>query len=448
MDGTLEKPRLRKRRGRPAIPYLMLCMEAGRPIRGSGRFALDGLDVVEIGRSQRRVASRSDRRLAIELPDPWLSQPHARLVRDGETWRLVDSGSRNGSLVDDAPANDVSLHDGAVLELGGTLFVFRASLPAVDPPDVLVDASENAGDAPLGTIAPALAARLEDLARVARSAVSILVRGASGSGKEVLARALHAWSGRTGPFVAVNCGAIPANLVESELFGHKKGAFSGAIDDKPGLVAAAAGGTLFLDEIADLPAAAQPALLRVLQERAVMPVGAVRASPIDLRVIAATHRDLEAMVEQGAFREDLWSRLNGLVVELPHLADRREDLATLIATLGQRYAAGRPLTLSSDAARALFHYSWPREVRELEKAIESAIALAGGDEIDLGHLPPAIGEPAVPQRASAPSLDDPRRAALVDALREHQGNVSAAARALGRPRTQIQRWMKKWGITP
>jgi transcriptional regulator of acetoin/glycerol metabolism len=189
----------------------------------------------------------------------------------------------------------------------------------------------------------------------------------------------------------------------------------------------------------------------VLQERAVMPVGAVRATPIDLRVIAATHRDLEAMVTEGQFREDLWSRLNGLVVELPHLADRREDLATLIATIGRRLSPSRPLTLSSDAARALFHHGWPREIRELEKAIESALALAGGDEIDLLHLPPAIGEPsAPPQRASAPLLDDndPRRTALIDALREHQGNISAAARALGRPRTQIQRWMKKWGITP
>jgi hypothetical protein len=449
MDGTLEKPRLRKRRGRPAIPYLFLCMEAGRPIRGSGRFALDGLDVVELGRGERRVASRSDRRLSIQLPDAWMSQPHARLVRDGDAWRLEDLGSRNGSLVDDAAPTTQPLHDGAVLELGGTLFTFRAGLPAVEPPDVLNDVTDHgAADLRLGTVVPAFAARLEDLARVARSAVSILVRGATGSGKEVLARALHAWSGRSGPFIAVNCGAIPANLVESELFGYKKGAFSGAVDDKAGLVTAATGGTLFLDEIADLPLAAQPALLRVLQERAVMPVGAVRATPIDLRVIAATHRDLEAMVESGEFREDLWSRLNGLVVELPRLVDRREDLATLIATLGARFSPDRPITLSSDAARALFHHDWPREIRELEKAIESAIALAAGDEIDLVHLPQSIGEPAAPAgRSSSPALDDPRRAALVDALREHQGNVSAAARALGRPRTQVQRWMKKWGIT-
>ena len=447
MDGTLEKPRLRKRRGRPAIPYLFLSMEAGRAIRGSGRFALDAIDVVELGRGDRRVASRVDRSLRITLPDAWMSQPHARLVRDGEAWRLEDLGSRNGSLVDDAQPTAAPLHDGAVLELGGSLFTFRSALPEVDPPDVLIDVTDGSTDVRLGTVVPAFAARLEDLARVARSAVSILVRGATGSGKEVLARALHGWSGRSGPFIAVNCGAIPANLVESELFGYKKGAFSGAADDKPGLVTAAAGGTLFLDEIADLPLAAQPALLRVLQERAVMPVGAVRATPVDLRVIAATHRDLDAMVASGEFREDLLSRLNGLAVELPRLADRREDLATLIATIARRVSPSRPVTLSSDAARALFQHDWPREVRELEKAIEAAIALADGDEIDLVHLPPALGESPAP-RSSSPALDDPRRTALVEALREHQGNVSAAARALGRPRTQIQRWMKKWGITP
>ncbi len=418
-------------------------MEAGRAIRGSGRFALDGLDVVELGRGDRRSVSRGDRRLRIELPDAWMSQPHARLVRDGAAWRLEDAGSLNGSLVDDVPPTDRPLHDGAVLELGGTLFCFRAALPEIEPADVLIDATESASAVRLGTVAPAFAARLEDLARVARSAVSILIRGSTGSGKEVLARALHAWSGRTGPFVAINCGAIPANLVESELFGYRKGAFSGATEDKPGLVAAAAGGTLFLDEIADLPMPAQPALLRVLQERAVMPVGAVRAQPIDLRVIAATHRDLEAMVGTGEFREDLWSRLNGLVVELPRLADRREDLATLIATIAHRL--GRSVALSSDAARALYHHTWPREIRELEKAIESALALADGEEIDLVHLPAAIGDPAAP--APAPALDDPRRTALVAALRDHQGNVSAAARALGRPRTQVQRWMKKWGLT-
>jgi transcriptional regulator with PAS, ATPase and Fis domain len=418
-------------------------MEAGRPIRGSGRFALDGLDVVEIGRGRtdRRVASRHDRRLSLELPDAWMSQPHARLLRDGDAWRLEDLGSRNGSLVNDAAPTTRPLDDGAIIELGGTLFTFRAGLPAVDPADVWI--GDGPVDVRLGTVVPAFAARLEDLARVARSAVSILVRGATGSGKEVLARSLHMWSGRSGPFVAVNCGAIPANLVESELFGYKKGAFSGAVEDKIGLVTAAAGGTLFLDEIGDLPLAAQPALLRVLQERAVMPVGAVKATPVDLRVIAATHRDLEAMVKSGEFREDLWSRLNGLVVELPRLADRREDLATLVATIAHRL--GRSVTLSADAARAIFDHNWPREVRELEKAIESAIALAGGEEIDLVHLPPALGEPV---RTSAPAIDDndPRRAALVEALRAHQGNVSAAARAIGRPRTQVQRWMKKWGL--
>lgn len=442
MDATREKPHLRQPRPRPTTPYLFLCMEAGRPIRGSGRFALVGLDLVELRRGSQRTAARDGRTLRITLPDTWMSNPHARLVRDGATWWLEDAGSRNGSLVDDAAATRVALRDGAVLELGGSLFRFRTALPAIDPLDMLVDVAHETPR--LGTLLPSFATRLDELARVARSAVSVVVRGTSGSGKEVLARALHAWSGRSGAFIAANCGAIPANLVESELFGYKKGAFSGALDDKPGLVGAASGGTLFLDEIADLPLAAQPALLRVLQERAVMPVGAVRAQPIDLRVIAATHRDLDAMVRAGQFREDLWSRLNGHLVELPRLIERREDLATLIASIAHRLSPARPVSLSVGAARALFHHGWPRDIRELEKAIEAAIALADGEELDLSHLPAALDE--AHESLPPDDDDDPRRAALIAALREHQGNVSAAARALDRPRTQVQRWMKKWNL--
>jgi transcriptional regulator with GAF, ATPase, and Fis domain len=309
-------------------------------------------------------------------------------------------------------------------------------------------------------VLPVFQHRLDELARVAPTAVAVALRGPSGSGKEVIARAIHAQSGRGGPFIAVNCGAIPHNLVESELFGHRRGAFSGAAADRTGLVAAADGGTLFLDEIGDLPLSVQPALLRVLQDRAVVPVGATQPTPVDFRLLSATHRDLAGMIAAGAFREDLWGRLSGYELEVPPLADRREDLATLVADLLDRLAPDREVAISADAARALLRYRWPRNVRELEKCLETALALAGRGDIDLDHLPAVIADgvprsgrfelevppPRAPTPTPTPASPDPRRDALVASLREHHGNVSAVARALGKPRSQIQRWMRRWDL--
>src|SRR5207302_1217977 len=189
--------------------------------------------------------------------------------------------------------------------------------------------------------------------------------GETGTGKEVIARAIHAASRRPGAFVAVNCGALAPNLVESELFGHKKGAFSGATEDHNGLVRAADKGTLLLDEIGDLPVPTQAALLRVLQQREVLPLGTTKPMPVDLRVVAASHRDLEAEVGAGRFREDLWSRLAGYTAQLPALRDRREDLGLLVAALLARLVQTRPIRFTSEAGLALVQYDWPRNVREL-----------------------------------------------------------------------------------
>jgi transcriptional regulator with PAS, ATPase and Fis domain len=434
---------------------LFLVLEAGRPTGGSARFALDTLDAIEIGRGATRSAERSPdgRSLRLTIPDPWMSRAHARVVRRDDGLAIVDEGSSNGSFVDGRQVSNAPLRDGALLELGHTFFLVHHVL-AVDDVEDILDGSD--GRPGLATVVPDLDDRLADLVRVAASAVSIVLRGPSGAGKEILARRLHELSGRSGPLVAVNCGAIPAHLVESELFGHRRGAFSGAVADKVGLVAAAEGGTLFLDEIGDLPAAAQPALLRTLQERAVLPVGATAPMSVDFRVISATHRDLDAMVAAGKFREDLWGRLNGVTFALPSLAERREDLATMVAHICDRVSPDREVTILPDAARALVRHDWPRNVRELEKVLEAAIARAGGADLDLHHLPPDLGDgmprSGVHQFSSeddlepAQATDDPRRAALVAALREHGGNVSAVARALGKPRSQIQRWMRRWGV--
>jgi transcriptional regulator with PAS, ATPase and Fis domain len=287
------------------------------------------------------------------------------------------------------------------------------------------------------------------------------VRGESGTGKEVIARAIHRLSGRTGAFVAVNCGALPDTLVESELFGFRKGAFSGANEDRPGLVRSAEGGTLFLDEIGDLPAASQAAFLRVLQEREVMPIGANRPVPVDFRLVAATHRDLEVLVEKEAFRGDLLARITGFQVKLPPLRERREDLGVLIAVLLRRLdpARAESVKFSVDAARAIFRHYWPANIRELEKSLGAAVVLAADSRIELDHLPAGVGAehkqttaPNTPHPTLEPpplSVDDLRRKEQLHALlTEHAGNISAVARVMGKARMQIQRWIKRYGLDP
>jgi transcriptional regulator with GAF, ATPase, and Fis domain len=278
-------------------------------------------------------------------------------------------------------------------------------------------------------------------------------------------------AGRRGELVAVNCGAIPDSLVESELFGHKKGAFSGASEDRLGLVRGADGGTLFLDEVGDLPLASQAALLRVLQEREVLPVGGSRPVPVDLRVVAATHRNLPAMVEHGEFRQDLYARLSGFSLELPALRERREDIGLIIAPLLARHGADLTLHpgIEVDAARALLRHDWPRNVRELESCLAAASVLAGAEPIALGNLPaevrasvdhppPGAGPDAEPVPGSAASEparelvlseEDRRiRDQLARALEEHGGNLSAVARAMAKDRKQIQRWVKRFALEP
>jgi DNA-binding NtrC family response regulator len=252
--------------------------------------------------------------------------------------------------------------------------------------------------------------------------------------------------------------------VETELFGYRKGAFSGANEDRPGLVRSAAGGTLFLDELGDLPLAAQSAFLRLLQEREVTPVGDHRAVPVDVRVVTATHRHLASAAERGTFRADLLARLAGFTVHLPALRERREDLGLLTAAFLGRFASDPAVAVSFTlaAARALFAHAWPLNVRELEKCIERALVIAGGKPLDLEHFPELTGAPGECVRSSAAAAvadssalplrpltadEQKHREALLVLLRQHSGNISAVARATGKARNQIQRWIRRYGIS-
>jgi sigma-54 dependent transcriptional regulator, acetoin dehydrogenase operon transcriptional activator AcoR len=425
-------------------PALVLALECARPLGGPTRFELADIDHVVIGRGPTLTGRPlPGAGLRIEVPDGWLSSRHARLVREGRAWRLRDQGSKNGCFVDGRPVAEARLVGGELLELGGCMFHLLARGAA--PAEAFEPGAHEAGA--LATLCPDLAARFRQLRRVARSTVPVLLAGETGVGKELVARAVHALSGRPGPIIAVNCGALPDGLVESELFGCKRGAFSGAETERVGLVRAADGGTLLLDEIAELPPRAQVTLLRVLQEREVLPVGASRGVPVDLRVVAATHRDLAALVAGGAFRRDLYGRLVGFSLTVPPLRERRVDLGLLVGRILRRLVDERRarVLLSRSAARALWSYAWPGNVRELEQALAAALALTDDGVISVEHLPEPLRVEAPPP-APLGDQDAALRQELVAALTRHRGNVSAVARQLGKARVQIHRWCRRLGI--
>ena len=304
--------------------------------------------------------------------------------------------------------------------------------------------------------------RVLDLARrAAASQATVLITGESGTGKERLARHVHDLSTRRdGPFVAINCGALPENLLESELFGHAKGAFTGASGERKGLFEAAGGGTLFLDEIGETSPTMQVRLLRALQERRVRPVGANKEVPVDARVVAATNRDLGAMVSEGSFRKDLFYRLRVVPLEVPPLRDRRDDILPLsrhfIASTCATNRCG-PCALSADVLDVLHRYSWPGNVRELENAIERAVVLAEGQpDISLTDLPPEVrGEAAPPITAPvAPThsadrvltLEEVERQYILAILDRFDSHRRKTAEALGIGENTLWRRLKKWGL--
>jgi DNA-binding NtrC family response regulator len=399
----------------------------------------------------------------LTLDDHEASRRHARFTRRAGTdggWSVEDLGSRNGTFVDGARlANPVSLAPGAVVRVGKTLLVYvDAELRAQTP---------LAREAP-----PLLGASLAmqrvrgEIERVAQEALPVLIVGETGVGKELVAEQLHARSGRRGPFVPVNCAAIPAELAESELFGHVAGAFTGATQRGEGLFMAAQGGTLFLDEIGEMPPAIQPKLLRALAVGEVRPVGSTEARRVDVRVVAATLRDLGAEESAGRFREDLLARLAGWTIRVPPLRERREDILGLAnAILRRQPDAPEP---SADAAEALLLHGWPRNVRELEQVLAAAaVRRANGGPIRCEHLPPEIGDrvalraarphadtPAPPSdpggkaplEALVPNDTAPTRADLCLVLEHFAGNVAQVASYFGKDRHQIYRWAERMNV--
>jgi DNA-binding NtrC family response regulator len=371
----------------------------------------------------------------VVIDDPCVSRRHCLIERDAAGLMVRDLGSKNGTYV-----NEVRVPS-APLRAGGVLTVGRTRLRVVQ---------EEARRSPLvGGSAPmrALRRRIEVLAP---TALPLLIVGETGTGKELVARALHDGSGRTGPFVALNCGAIAAELVESELFGHERGAFTGATQKRQGVFQEADRGTLFLDEIGELPLGLQPRLLRALEVGAVRPVGATREQRVQARVIAATHVDLEDAVRTGRFREDLYYRLCGDVLRTPPLRERPEDIGELAECLLADEGAGA--VLDGDALAALAGYVWPGNVRELRNVLRRAAVLAGPTigAADLALrpvLPPVVaGAAGETLRIADRSFLDLEREILTRALQRSGGNKRAAAHALGIPKSTLCDKAKRYGI--
>jgi transcriptional regulator with AAA-type ATPase domain len=448
---------------------LVVALECDRPLAGAARFSLDGVHEVIIGRGGHRSAVRTEQpgftRLTIRVPSATMSATHARLVRAGDRWCLEDAHSHNGSFVNGERVVRAEVGSDDILELGHVVFRLSAPMPMLRSPADLDVATISPIPPSFRTLIPALENEFDKLRRLAATNVPILLLGETGTGKEVVARALHAISGRAGAMVPVNCGALPQSLAEAQLFGHVKGAFSGAHRDEAGFVRAAHDGTLFLDEIGDLPLASQTVLLRVLQGGEVTPIGTSRATQVDVRVISATH---QALRDDGVFRSDLYARLAGFVFHMPPLHERILDFGVVFASvLSHAGVPAEQATVAPELALRLFRHSWPFNVRELQQGLRTALALSEDGCLRSSHFPSlsdasprrpratAAAESATVRRATpharptqGPSDDERLRLEVLGHLESSHGNVAAVGRAMGKAPMQIRRWLLRFGIDP
>jgi DNA-binding NtrC family response regulator len=441
---------------------LQLAVFLGEEVRA---FDLPRAGEVTIGRAEGNT---------VRIDDPSVSRQHA-VLRVGASLEVEDLGGANGIFVSEKARAGATtetlglrqlLHKKAEVAVGERMLMGTASFVVRRAP--LDEVPDLGAPAPLGNGVvvrdPAMRALHEQAARAARASISVLLLGETGAGKEVLARAIHACSPRSaGPFMGVSCAALSESLLESELFGNEKGAFTGAVAARAGLFEAASGGTVFLDEVGELPLATQSKLLRVLEERVVVRLGSTRARPIDVRFVSATNRDVEADSRCGRFRPDLYFRLAGITLAIPPLRERPAELELLargfVAAACRELDRWAPLGISAEALELLRRHPWPGNVRELRNVIGRAAVLCAGDTILPEHLPPSLLRP---RPASPPAVaDGPRgaageslqgeiksleRARIVEALDRCGGNQSRAADLLGISRRTLVSRLAEFGL--
>ncbi len=437
-----ETRRVTNERAQLRVPQVELLVVHG-PSRGA-RVRVEGT----------KATIGSSAACTLRVTDPAVSRMHCGLEVDEDALVLRDLGSTNGTFVGELRVRDVVVLPGAVVRIGDSAFRIEVEGHARAVP---LSARESFGEL-VGT-SLAMRAVYATLERVAGTDSTVLVTGETGTGKDVVARALHAESPRRrGPFVPVDCGAIPENLIESELFGHVRGAFTGAVQSRKGAFEEAHGGTLFLDEIGEMPLSMQPKLLRAIESRAVRRVGASTLTPVDVRIVAATHRTLARSVNEGTFREDLFYRLAVVEVELPPLRARRGDV-TLLANRFFRKIAPPNTRLSSDVLGQLEARSWPGNVRELRNHVERAVAMG---ELRDEAAPPSVASPprsfvpegleslvplSLPLKEAREKWTEAFESIYVRAmLAETHGNVTRAAERAGVSRRFLQRTLARLGL--
>lgn len=449
---------------------LVAAMDAEQDLTERRRYATDtkhlvavwatGSQVLDVGDRTRVTVGRSTT-CDLRIDDASVSRRHA--VLDLSAMKVEDCGSTNGTSVGGTrlrAGQNASLPYDAPIGIGNAIVVLQLVHTADSNP---TSTQRTKSIAPASEVNAKTNGFEQQLALVAKSPLSVLIVGETGVGKEVATDRVHAMSGRRGALVKINCAALPENLLEAELFGYERGAFTGAVTSKPGLVEAAEGGTLLLDEIGELPLATQAKLLRVLESREVQRLGALRTRVVDVRFVAATNRNIENLVRSGRFRSDLYFRLNGMTIEVPPLRDRIDQLPEYVEHFIEQMSeklGRRPSAISRDAMSALSGHSWPGNLRELRNVIDRALLLAGHGRIEKGHVilgsetlltqdrawEPSTGvtvnmlpEGTLPPLAAsshAPSESAERRR-IVDALGKAGGNQTTAAKILGMSRRTL-----------
>jgi DNA-binding NtrC family response regulator len=436
---------------------------------------------VEVRLGLREVRIGRSREADLQLPDPSVSRLHARIFRVGRQYFLADMGSRNGTHLDGRAVSQVPLTCGGSFRVGPYQIHFfqegaspgtgeeptvlaatggsPSALPSPAPSPAPPTWKTAPGDAPFGLVGSSIGTRklIDLIRRAGPSDVPVLIVGETGSGKELVARGIHDASARRDrPFVVVNCGAISPELVESELFGHEKGAFTGATAQRKGAFELAHNGTIFLDEIGELPFALQPKLLRALEQREIKRVGGNETILAEVRILAATHRNLREEIARKTFREDLYFRIGAITVPVPPLRDRREDVPAIARHFlaGMERRSGRPVPpLSPDALDALISHHWPGNVRELRNAVQRAVVMGEGPERTaadfsfLGHEEPGVTSSPFSSTAGGLSRwEQAERTNILAELARQDGNKTRTARELGIAKSTLFEKLKKYGI--
>ena len=430
-------------------------LSARAPVRAATLRVVDGPDAgMEIDLPPVGVVLGSERTCDVVLTDAFVSRRHCSIAPHAQGFAIADLGSKNGTVIDGVAVGKVVAPPGVAVRIGKTLV---QCMPADEVVDIPPSEHDHFGALYGGSLAMRTVFAI--LERASKSTAPVLLLGESGTGKELMARAVHDHSPRKdGPFVVFDCGASTETLIESDLFGHTKGAFTGAAADRQGAFAAAHGGTLFLDEIGDLPVALQPKLLRMLEAGEVVPLGGRKSEKYDVRIVAATHRDVFGEVARGGFRGDLYYRLAVVEVHVPPLRARSGDLPKLIAMFLER--AGAPqlaAEVGGPALERLQRYHWPGNVRELRNVITRAVALAGPDD-DFQSLPFVLRPTAAAPDGETIRADRPfheakdeliakfERAYLSDLVQRAGGNLSEAARIAGLERKFLYKLLERAGL--